>query len=328
MVQRQTLRGRTRVALSLLGLVMALGTGEGACEELQVPAATSDDAGLSLAQAESTQEGRKAESDTMDNVAPVVFINSTFATNEDGSLPVTFTLSEPVTGFTLEDVVVGNGTVGDLRRNGNEYEATVSLGTTGAVSLTILGGAVEDIAGNRNVEVGLVISDRKAPLPTIVARDTAHEGCPFSVTIRFSEAVTGFRLEDLRVRNGRVESLKGREADYTATITPEERGTMAVQIGAGAATDRSGNSSEAAIPDEIDVYVAPAGPPIVRTLLWVAGVLGAIVAILSVVLFKTKGRLHGALSNAPWSEPAPSRSICGSVSCGVGGDLRSVFHRV
>ena len=68
---------------------------------------------------------------------------------------------------------------------------------------------------------------------------------PFSITVAFSEPVTGFELEDLVVGNGSASELQGDNAAYNATITPEASGTVTVNIAAGAAQDDAGNPSAA-----------------------------------------------------------------------------------
>lgn len=70
---------------------------------------------------------------------------------------------------------------------------------------------------------------------------------PFPVTISFSEAVTGFGLQDVLVTGGSAsgltELLPGRQ--WQAQVTPDRDGTVSVQVPAGAAQDAVGNPSTA-----------------------------------------------------------------------------------
>ena len=68
-----------------------------------------------------------------------------------------------------------------------------------------------------------------------------------SITVAFSEPMTGFELEDLVVGNGSASELRGNNASYMATITPAASGTVTVAIAAGAARDAGGNPSAAAV---------------------------------------------------------------------------------
>ena len=68
----------------------------------------------------------------------------------------------------------------------------------------------------------------------------------FEVTVTFSEPVTGFAADDIDVTNGSAANVAGSGADYTADITPDGEGDIAIRIVAGAAVDGAGNPSEAA----------------------------------------------------------------------------------
>lgn len=94
-----------------------------------------------------------------------------------GSMPLVFTLSEPVTGFAAEDVLVTGGRLVDFAGRGTTFKARfvpVSASTT-AGGISIPAGAFFDLAGNANPAGGLV-----APIPVdtrptrlTVSRDVA-----------------------------------------------------------------------------------------------------------------------------------------------------------
>ena len=60
--------------------------------------------------------------------------------------------------------------------------------------------------------------------------DRHGTGGPFSITVTFSESVTGFELDDLVVGNGSASDLQRSGASYTATVTPAASGTVTVDI--------------------------------------------------------------------------------------------------
>ena len=91
-----------------------------------------------------------------------------------------------------------------------------------------------------------IISDAGAPVTG-----------PFSITVAFSEPVTGFELEDLVVGNGSASELQGNNASYMVTITPAASGTVTVDIAAGAARDAGGNPSAAAVQFSIVADLTP-----------------------------------------------------------------------
>ncbi|MGK7908224.1 MAG: Ig-like domain-containing protein, partial [Synechococcus sp.] len=70
---------------------------------------------------------------------------------------------------------------------------------------------------------------------------------PFTVTFAFSEDVTGFDIADIAVANGSVANFLTVDAStYTADITPDGNGAIAIDVAAGAAQDAAGNPSTAA----------------------------------------------------------------------------------
>ncbi|MCW8167364.1 hypothetical protein D8B22_21605, partial [Verminephrobacter aporrectodeae subsp. tuberculatae] len=151
---------------------------------------------------------------------------------------VTFAFSEPVTGFTIGDIVLtdANGTLGMLTANGKTWTATFTPtanvnDTTNTIRVNLTG--VNDIAGNAGVGTAsssnYTVSTRSAntadPTVTITLADTSLTvGDTTTVTFAFSEAVRGFTNDDvvLTDANGTLGPLTA-NADgktWTATFTP------------------------------------------------------------------------------------------------------------
>ncbi|MCW5256175.1 hypothetical protein D5038_07380 [Verminephrobacter aporrectodeae subsp. tuberculatae] len=153
---------------------------------------------------------------------------------------VTFAFSEPVTGFTREDIVLtdANGTLGPLTANadGKTWTATFTPtanvnDATNTIRVNLTG--VSDIAGNAGVGTAsssnYTVSTRSAntadPTVTITLADTSLTvGETTAVTFAFSEAVRGFTNDDvvLTDANGTLGPLTA-NADgktWTATFTP------------------------------------------------------------------------------------------------------------
>lgn len=69
----------------------------------------------------------------------------------------------------------------------------------------------------------------------------------FSVTIEFSEDVTGFAVGDISVGNGSAGNLSSTDDNtYTADITPDGNGDITIDVAAGVAQDAAGNNNTAA----------------------------------------------------------------------------------
>ena len=65
-----------------------------------------------------------------------------------GPFSIMVAFSEPVTGFELEDLVVGNGSASALQGSNASYTATITPAASGAVTVDIAAGAAQDGAGN------------------------------------------------------------------------------------------------------------------------------------------------------------------------------------
>ena len=185
-----------------------------------------------------------------DTAASTVTITSTATEPVNAPFPITIVFSEPVTGFELDDLVVENGTASELEGDEASYIATITpaASTSDTVTVDIEAGAAEDAAGNPSeaAEQFSIVADTAAPTVTLSTTASAPVTGPFTVTVVFSESVSGFELEDLVVGNGVASELNGNGTTFTAKVTPEDSGTVTVDIGAGAAEDSAGNPNTAA----------------------------------------------------------------------------------
>jgi hypothetical protein len=85
----------------------------------------------------------------VDAVAPAVMIASATAALTNASpILVTITFSEDVSGFTADDITVGNGSKGVLSGSGNSYAISITPVTDGAVTVDVAANAATDAAGN------------------------------------------------------------------------------------------------------------------------------------------------------------------------------------
>ena len=199
-----------------------------------------------------------------EGTAAAFTLSRTGATDADGPFTVTFTFSEEVTGFELTDLVVGNGSSSALQGDGASYTATITPEASGTVTVDVPAGAASDAAGNPSVaaqqfSIAAELTDVDDVAPTVTITGPATEPAigPFSITVIFSEPVTGFELEDVVVGNGVASELEGDGARYTATVTPTAPGPVTVDIAAGAAEDSAGNPSTAADQFSITVELTP-----------------------------------------------------------------------
>ena len=66
------------------------------------------------------------------------------------TVSLTATFSEPVSGFTVDDISVGKGTVGNFAGSGAVYTFDVTPNDIGEVTVDISAGVAEDTDGNGN----------------------------------------------------------------------------------------------------------------------------------------------------------------------------------
>jgi len=166
--------------------------------------------------------------DTQRPTATIVVTDPALAVGQTTTITITF--SEAVTGFTLADMTVANGTLSGLATSDNiTYTATFTptAGITDTSNLITLNNtSVTDGAGNSGsgtTDSNNYVIDSQRPTATIVMADpTLSAGETSLVTITFSEAVNGFSNADLSVPNGTLSAVSSSDGGitWTATFTP------------------------------------------------------------------------------------------------------------
>ncbi|MEZ5658997.1 MAG: Ig-like domain-containing protein [Burkholderiaceae bacterium] len=204
-------------------------------------------------------------SQAYDTAPPTPTITDDIAAAETlGNVTFTIDFGEPVTGFAANELSITNGTlVSGPTGSGAVYTAVVAPppNDTGTMTLSVLAGAVTDVAGNPN-PLGSGSQGYNTDRPTVTIAPTAGgvitppPNAAIQYTITFSEAVTGLTLGDILVINGADSNLAGSGAVYTfdATPTANLEANMVVTIAAGGVQDLGGNDNLAgsSAPQPID----------------------------------------------------------------------------
>ncbi len=156
---------------------------------------------------------------------------------------VTFTFTEAVTGFTIADLTSANGVLSNLTtaNGGITWTATLTpnattTATTNVITLDYTG--IADLAGNAGTGTATsgnyaVDTVRPALASSITLSDTALKaGDAATVTITFTEAVTGFTTADLTSPSGVLSALSSADGGitWTATLTPNASTTAATNL--------------------------------------------------------------------------------------------------
>ncbi|MGE7993776.1 Ig-like domain-containing protein [Pseudomonas sp. NPDC089554] len=191
---------------------------------------------------------------TQQPVASIVLADTSLRIGETSLVTITF--SEPVTGFTLSDLTAANGTLSGLSSADGGLTWTALFTPTGnvqdATNVIVLdnSGVVGVNSGNAGSGTTASINyavDTQRPTATIVVADpTLSGGESTTVTITFSEAVTGFSLADLSVANGTLTGLSTTDnITWTVTFTPTvgvEDATNLIVMDNTGVSDAAGNS--------------------------------------------------------------------------------------
>ena len=186
---------------------------------------------------------------TFDTVAPTVTITPNSGSTNANPIVFTFEFSEAVTGFTVIDVTVTNGTKGTLTAvDVDTYTLNVTPTADGTVTASIASSRFSDTAGNSNsgTTSASVTSDRSAPGLTITPNSGTTNANPITFTFQFTETVTGFDASDITIANGTKGTFTAVDGDtYTLLVTPTANGTVTASVGANAAQDALTNGNAA-----------------------------------------------------------------------------------
>ncbi len=191
---------------------------------------------------------------TIDRTGPEATIGlSDVALKIGDSSTVTITFTEPVSGFTNDDLTIPNGSLTSVSSVDNvTWTATLTpddLLTAPINSITLNKAGVTDLVGNAGVGTtgsANYAIDTVRPTVTIAVTDTELMiGETSPVIFTFSEAVNHFTNDDLVISNGTltpVTSLDG--IIWTATLTPTAGVTAAsnvITVDNTTLTDLAGN---------------------------------------------------------------------------------------
>ncbi|MDR0076313.1 Ig-like domain-containing protein, partial [Acinetobacter baumannii] len=147
------------------------------------------------------------------------------------STTISFTFSEAVSGFDIDDITPVGGTLSNLVQsttNPNVWTATFTADGSGAApSISVADGAYTDLAGNLGTgdvldgTDGFVV-DTLAPAPVITIDPVTN-----AITIDFGEAVNAV------------------DGSFSGTLVPaaDFEGDVVVNVPAGIVTDVAGNAN-------------------------------------------------------------------------------------
>jgi hypothetical protein len=141
-----------------------------------------------------------------DTVKPEIAISSdTVSTTHSQTIPITVVFSEPVIGFTVDDLTLSNASIEDNSFSGDNtvYQLKINPLNKGSILVTIDSGVVADLAGNTNIPGELRLYYEPEPQDvTLTVNTVAGPYLPehnyiVSVSMNFTKGMTslGYTIE-------------------------------------------------------------------------------------------------------------------------------------
>ena len=182
---------------------------------------------------------------TYDTIAPTVVVTPSAALANNAPIIFMLTCPEPVTGLTASDIIVTNGSIGELTGDGTTFAIPVTPSGQGAVTCQVIAAAVQDAAGNNSTasNVASVTYDSVPPSVTVTPSGTATKTSSIVFTLNFSEPVSGLTTDGITVMNGIPGTLSGSGTTYTLPVTATTQGAVTCQVITAAAQDAAGNNN-------------------------------------------------------------------------------------
>lgn len=174
--------------------------------------------------------GASSAAITINTLGPSVAITADQgALKADETSTITFTFSQPPVGFGAADIIVSGGSIAGLTTGGGAtYTAifTPDSGVNGGIGTVSVGlGSYTDGSGNPGggASSAPITFDTLRPtlsIPIAIADRNLAIGESTQVTFTFSEAVSGFTVDDVTSPNATLSSLTTSDnITYVATLT-------------------------------------------------------------------------------------------------------------
>ena len=208
----------------------------------------------------------------VDTARPGVTITGAPSTTQNSAFDVTITFSEEITGFVAADIAFTNSGGTDtaaaaatLKADSDDatYTATITPTGTGSLSIQVPANAAVDAVNNGNTasDTHTVDVDTVAPTVTITGVPGTIQNSAFSITLTFSETVTGFTASDIALTGtdtaDATATVTGTGTTYTATITPTGTGSLSIQVSADVVVDAGSNPNTASNTAQVQVDTTP-----------------------------------------------------------------------
>ena len=193
-----------------------------------------------------------------DTRGPKPVITATIQPPVNRPFTVTITFPEPVTDFTIDDLVIAGGDASEFTGEGAVYTALITPSDSGPLTIAIPFGAAVDVNGYESEEADTfsIEVDITPPTGVITTEEPGPFKDPFTIQIVFSEPIQDLSLEDISISLGQVTNLEATEesqTQYTALVTPEGSGTLTIELPPETFYDYNGHWNEEPVRFEAEV---------------------------------------------------------------------------
>ena len=190
---------------------------------------------------------------------------------QPGAFDIQISFSEIVFDFDVTDISLADSTATatstitsySWNRSAITYRVEITPTTSGNVVINVPAAVATDALGNENTAATQETVTVDTGIPSVrITTGSVGENGVFDIVITFSEAVSGFVQEDLRLYGSANPSITAWTATddtvFTATITPASNGRVRCYVPANVATDADNNPNSAS-----GLYDRDANPPTV-----------------------------------------------------------------
>ena len=216
------------------------------------------DAAGNLGEAGNAATGGIPPSLVFDTLMPTLAITSSASSLRAGqTATITFSFSEPPSGFTASDVIPTGGSLTGFAVSADPkvYTATFTPAgnSEGSAFLFVASGSWSDLMGNAGGSASspTLNVDTRPPTLSLSIVDPSLSDADNStlITFSFSEAVTGFSASDVLGSGGVLSGFSGSGSFYSAIFTAQDglATSGSVSLAAGFYSDLAGNAGGAAL---------------------------------------------------------------------------------
>ena len=193
-----------------------------------------------------------------DTRGPKPVITATIQPPVNRPFTVTITFPEPVTDFTIDDLVIAGGDASEFTGEGAVYTALITPSNSGPLTIDIPFGAAVDVNGYESEEADTfsIEVDITPPTGVITTEEPSPFKEPFTIKIVFSEPIQDLSLDDISITLGQVTNLEATEdsqTEYTALVTPEGSGTLTIELPPETFYDYNGHWNDEPVRFEVGV---------------------------------------------------------------------------